>query len=203
MSVISIHTFTLTCALACFTGFAWSIKIFFGTPKNMSPNMGLTFLLGGIFAFIHIALIATRGQSNPIGEGIGSVFYLLSLALFFWALKSHKPGKLKQAFTPGFSKTINRKGPYRTLRHPFYSAYTLAWIGGVFSSNLPWLSVTVIIMFGLYWNDAEREEKDFLSGPLANSYKLYQKRTGKFIPLLGTNLLTRILNGGIGKKEGI
>ena len=37
-------------------------------------------------------------------------------------------------------------GPYRLVRHPIYTSYLMAWIGGVVLGGQPWLMITVVWM---------------------------------------------------------
>ena len=74
-------------------------------------------------------------------------------------------------------------GPYRYVRHPFYSSYILGWLAAVIA--VPCLATLVIFlgMTTIYWQAASSEERRFLASPLATDYERYRMHTGLFLPL--------------------
>ena len=77
---------------------------------------------------------------------------------------------------------FHERGPYRFVRHPFYLAYSIGWLPGPIVTLNPWLLLTNVWMGFLYYRAASLEERLFLEGPNAESYREYQQRTGMFLP---------------------
>ena len=68
------------------------------------------------------------------------------------------------------------------MRHPFYAAYTWAWIAGVILTRSPWAALTVMVMFIIYDRSARLEEGKFAHSELANEFTLYAARTSRYFP---------------------
>jgi protein-S-isoprenylcysteine O-methyltransferase Ste14 len=68
------------------------------------------------------------------------------------------------------------------VRHPFYLAYTLNWLGAAVAARhwAAWLGLAA--MLGFYGAAAAQEERKFLLGPLADNYTAYRRRAGTFLP---------------------
>ena len=76
------------------------------------------------------------------------------------------------------------QGPYRLIRHPFYTSYLLAWTAGYFASGSAWSILTVVAMVVLYKRAADLEERKFEVSKLRNSYAQYRQEVGQFVPRL-------------------
>jgi protein-S-isoprenylcysteine O-methyltransferase Ste14 len=102
--------------------------------------------------------------------------------LFFWALRAHGRRPLSAAFSPDEPAHLVDWGPYRFIRHPFYSAYLLTWLAGFVATARFALIPTIVVMFWIYWRAADLEEKKFAASPLAENYRRYSQLTGRFLP---------------------
>jgi protein-S-isoprenylcysteine O-methyltransferase Ste14 len=71
-------------------------------------------------------------------------------------------------------------GPYKYVRHPSYSAYFFL-IRGFFLAWLNLLTLPCFVAIPGYFLNVETEEK-MLVERFGDEYKLYQQRTGKFVP---------------------
>lgn len=73
-------------------------------------------------------------------------------------------------------------GPYRWVRHPFYSAFLLAL--GSAACALPHLGTLAALVLGITLLDrtAEREELRLLESSHQEVYRSYWQRTGRFLP---------------------
>jgi protein-S-isoprenylcysteine O-methyltransferase Ste14 len=98
------------------------------------------------------------------------------------ALRGHR---LTLAFSSDTPRFLVENGIYSRVRHPFYLAYTLTWLGGVIAVPGAWTLSTTIVMLILYWAAALLEEKKFASSDYAESYAAYRSRSGMFWPTLG------------------
>lgn len=112
--------------------------------------------------------------------------FALAQGVFWWSLACHGPERPGFAFIEVEPSVLTVRGPYRVVRHPIYASYLIAWVGGVVLAGQPWLTLTAIWMGFLYYRAASREERAFLSSPLAPSYASYRRRAGMFLPRVRT-----------------
>ena len=105
--------------------------------------------------------------------------YMGGLLLFLWAINTAK--RLNFAFGD-FSGKIICSGPYRFMRHPFYTSYSLVWTASTLLFNSPVLWITLIYLIAFYLSSAMSEEKAILSSEMAGEYESYCKDTNMFIP---------------------
>jgi protein-S-isoprenylcysteine O-methyltransferase Ste14 len=76
-------------------------------------------------------------------------------------------------------------GPYRAVRHPFYSSFTLALLAGLLAA--PGVLTMATLVAGLVGLGvtARREERRLLQSGLGDEYREYMRTTGRFVPTLG------------------
>jgi len=174
----------LFCLLAasCFVSFAWAIAGHFARPDGETPaEMRLLSVLGAIFtALQYCAIFASEFTVLP--STLGVVLYLASLSLFWWTVTATRKRRLSLAFSSDKPLHLLRNGPYRLIRHPFYTAYSLFWIAGLVATKKWWLLIPVFIILAFYVRAARLEEGKFSLSDLSDDYESYRKRTGMFLP---------------------
>ncbi len=141
-------------------------------------------LLVGCWQPSDVSLYGLEGAARWLLRGV----LLLSLGGVLWGIRSLKEFDAFgiQEFLSHVRKkqlhpaTLSVKGPYRFVRHPFYSCGIVAlWSAPVLSLDRLLLNVlfTVWIVFG-----AALEERD-LVGRFGEKYRLYQHTVPMFVPL--------------------
>lgn len=168
--------------LACLGSFTWAMRSFFVKPDRMTPGLTITLLAGVVFAVSHFFVILRSHDLHPIAVGAGIALYLLALAVFWWAISAHRAKPLAACFSEDEELHLVQHGPYRFVRHPFYSSYLLAWLAGGVATLNPWLLGTFAAMLILYLVAATGEEKKFATSSLASQYASYCGVTGRFLP---------------------
>ena len=170
-------------AFSCFASFLWSIRYFFKSSDKLSGGMKGVAFFGALFMVWQMGLLLFSPAKNGWGL-VALPLYFSSLALFWWAIRVnlHKP--LTYAYDLDQPQHLVQEGPYRYLRHPFYTAYSLTWMAGVLATDEPWLLLSVLVMGLLYRKAALQEEKKFISSPLGADYQRYRAQTGMFLPRL-------------------
>lgn len=160
---------------------------FFRSVEKPPPSLRLIQITGLIFTIAHAyALIQARTmQTIPGLLGLG--LYLLSCWLFWSCIRANRQKPLSLAFNSDQPEHLTAHGPYRWVRHPFYSSYLAAWLAGATASGQWWLLLSVAIMTAIYYFAARMEERKFLSSPLAAEYQKYRAQTGMFFPRLTRN----------------
>lgn len=124
--------------------------------------------------------MSRRGTSPlwPVSLGLFSS----SLAVFAAAVAASRYTPPTVAFDTDAPSFLLQYGPYRYVRHPFYLAYVLFWLGTAVAVNslLGW--VAPLVVTALYAEAAFREERKFASSDLAGAYSAYRARAGMFWP---------------------
>ena len=118
------------------------------------------------------------------GLGLGLACYGFANLVFWSALWAHGKARPAFAFITVKPSTLTRRGPYRLIRHPIYSAYLVAWLAGSIITGQPWLLATVAWMWLLYYVAARNEEKCFAQTSFRQDYDEYRNQTGMFFPRL-------------------
>jgi protein-S-isoprenylcysteine O-methyltransferase Ste14 len=76
---------------------------------------------------------------------------------------------------------IYTDGPYARVRHPFYLAYCLGWLGtAVAAGPIQW--IPAILLIAWYYRTAREEERHFAASGLSAEYARYRERTGLILP---------------------
>ena len=166
-------------ATACFATFSWGVKKHFRSTGAMPLGMKITSLLSlGLFvAFVWQVIQGVSGLW-PVALGL----FTGALAVFAAAVAASRHTPPTLAFDTDAPSFLLQHGPYRYVRHPFYLAYVLFWLGTAVAlpGLLGW--VAPVLMTALYIEAASREERKFAKSDLAGDYKAYRARAGMFWP---------------------
>src|SRR5262245_61660126 len=91
----------------------WAMRKFFTKPAGDDPRMKLIRLCGSVSAILNgIAIVVTPDVTALQGVS-GAALYVMALALFFSALRSHQRRPLSAAFSPDRPAHLVDWGPYR------------------------------------------------------------------------------------------
>ncbi len=175
------HISTAAVGLGTMLCFAAAIPLYFRRGPVSDGKRVLLVALIVCGAIQAAALVWTADVPSGWRAG-GLALFALAHAVFWSAVAAHGRHRPREAFSYDAPGRLVRTGPYRSVRHPFYLAYTVAWTAGAVATASPWLVSTVFVMFLLYRSAAAAEEASFLASGLAEEYRAYQRRTGMFLP---------------------
>jgi protein-S-isoprenylcysteine O-methyltransferase Ste14 len=164
---------------ACFAAFSWGVKGHFRSTGAMPPGMKLTSALSMAgFAWFLWHLTAGVSYAWPVTLALFSG----ALCIFFWAILAtrHTPPTL--AFDTDQPSFLLHHGPYRFVRHPFYLAYLMFWVGTAAAAQTLLAWAAPVIMTALYFHAATREEQKFATSDLSAAYAAYRSQAGMFLP---------------------
>jgi protein-S-isoprenylcysteine O-methyltransferase Ste14 len=168
--------------VGCVGSFAWGASRFFTRPAGVTPSMKLITGCSAVFGILHLLSILLS-QGLTAGRSLaGSALYAGSAGLFWWAIKTSTARPLSAAFSPDAPIHLVHDGPYRLIRHPLYTSYILTWTAGWIVSGQWWLIPTLALMIAIYFVASSAEEEKFTHSPLAEAYRQYRSRTGRFLP---------------------
>ena len=131
-----------------------------------------------------VSLLISPADDPNARTGLAFLLFVGSLALFWRAVAAFRTERPRIAFSPGVPDDLVTRGPYRLIRHPFYVAYTLSWIGGALGAP-NWATIAAVPVMGyLYVRAARAEETEIAHSPMGQEYANYKRRTGMFFPRL-------------------
>lgn len=171
-------------ALACFVTFAVGALIVFDRAGD--PGLGLlTIAVGALLSAIVETTELLACHPHPTWRWIvGGAGFVGSLVLFGRCTAVNRARPLTLAFAADLPTHLVDSGPYRRVRHPFYSSYMIAYLSGLIASMNLRLLPLILGMGTLYTRAARKEEAKFSASSLGQRYSLYRERTGMFIPRL-------------------
>ncbi len=169
--------------LFLFTGFIWVIVSWFKKGNEIERwEMKFVKIAGLLFILAHLSVAIYYPPTSVLFSLIGLCFLLLSGILFLWSIKSFNQQPPAVAFAGTIIRPLNTNGAYKIIRHPFYTSYSLAWIGGTIATQCWYLIISFFCMFFIYWRAANLEETQWLNSSHADTYQTYMKATGMFFP---------------------
>lgn len=163
--------------------FSWAIRGYFRPAVAGGARLRFAVVCGiACTTFTPIAFWLWTPRSSSLAI-LAVPLYLGSTALFVWAAVSNRAQRLALALTREAPTHLVTHGPYRYLRHPFYTSYLLTWLAGVLAVQHPTMVVPLIAMGTIYRIAANDEEQRFLDDPrFAADYRRLMASTGRFLP---------------------
>lgn len=162
--------------------YTWSLRAHFSSPA-MPDGAKLISLLVIATAAAYTLLIWLTAQPASL-QLAGLALELASAWLFWRAVLASRKARLRYAFDPEGPRGLVTDGPYRRVRHPFYTSYLMFWTGWALATASIWAIVPVIAFVVIYVVAARREEELFAATPMAPEYAAYRARTGFLLPRL-------------------
>jgi protein-S-isoprenylcysteine O-methyltransferase Ste14 len=172
----------LTCLFALHLSFLWGRIAFFRIDGPTPPAVRLIEAAGTTSAVAGAALIVTRPGASMALDVAALLVVTLSALLFAWGARTVRRHQLTAAFSADIPTELVTTGAFRRIRNPFYTAYLLAHAMPVLASRSGWSALPVVWMTAIYMRAVFVEERKFLASPLADAYRRYQSRTGRFLP---------------------
>lgn len=120
-----------------------------------------------------------------VAQLAGVIIGALSLWLFFRTIRASRDRGLHFAFDPDNPVSLVTTGPYRVVRHPFYTSYLIFWVAMTLGTWSPLGIVVLAMLTAMYTYAARTEEAKFAATPMAGEYAEYRNRAGMFWPKLG------------------
>lgn len=170
----------LTVGIIIFVWISWAVKYHFVADRMPLGMKFISFLsIIGIVSFGWLLL--TDGQSERCLIA-SLIIFALSAVVFWRALVATLEQQFGLAFDAKTPERFVSTGLYRYIRHPFYTAYLLFWLGcTIATAHL--VSLSILLMLGLlYTITALREENSFAASQFSDAYANYRNKAGLFWP---------------------
>jgi protein-S-isoprenylcysteine O-methyltransferase Ste14 len=157
-----------------------------GHFKSKQMPAGANLVSATVLASLAISLYLLWTTEAPLAAQIVAlVLQALSLWLFFRTIAASREGALHFAFDVDNPVSLVTSGPYRYVRHPFYTSYLIFWTGLALGTWSPWAAPVLLLIFVMYTVAARSEEAKFSRTEMSADYAAYRGRTGMFWPKLG------------------
>lgn len=183
INIQSIH-YGLFVLAACFFAAMIGVSAFFFVVQNSAAKIAKRAI--GVLATTSAAAVLwmlwTEPSHNWISLLVSGSLFLYALVVFVSALKASAQSPLDFAFSSRQSDSLLSAGPYRWIRHPFYSSYVASWAAAAIGAPSLITIGVACVMIPIYFVAASREEHAFLSSDLRQEYLSYQQRTSMFVP---------------------
>ncbi len=168
--------------LAIFLLFAWAIRSHFRSVKTPAGIHLISVL--GVLTVAATLVALWSSPPAPAWAALGLGAQVAGATLFAAALRATRQQRLSLAFDNDVPAFLVASGPYRWVRHPFYAAYTVFWIGCAAASRSTWALIGGATLLACYIAAALREEAKFEASTLRETYRDYRRRAGFMWPNL-------------------
>lgn len=170
-------------SLSVIAQYSWSLKAHFNSPKMPAGTVVISIVVLATAA-IYTTLLWIESQPW-LATLVGLAIEGLALWLFWSAIKASRAARLKMAFDVQNPHGLVTTGPYRYLRHPFYTSYLIFWVGWAIATWSLWSVLPLVVITVIYVLAALGEERKFSRTAMAADYANYRQKTGFFWPKLG------------------
>jgi protein-S-isoprenylcysteine O-methyltransferase Ste14 len=150
-----------------------------GSGRRMRMHQAVAIVVG----LAHVGTLAGSRNLVALRIMVAIALYLGGLGLFLWAQEAVKRRPPYLAFADTPPDSLADSGPYRYVRHPFYTANIVVWFAGVVATANLWLMATALWMTMRYAVAAAEEELAYEYTAFASQYRRYRARTGMFLPM--------------------
>lgn len=154
-------------------------KHFKSKEMPAGANLVTTAVLAALAVFL---LLVWTGSAPWPAVVAGLLLEGLALWMFHSTAAASRNGGLHFAFDKENPVSLVTSGPYRFVRHPFYTSYLIFWTGLAIGTWTPWAVPVLGAMAVIYTVAARDEERKFSNSPMAAEYAVYRSRTGMFWP---------------------
>lgn len=140
-------------------------------------------LLNGSILLLFIPVPGLRERFVPLNNtvvAIGFAVQIGSALLGVWA-RRHLGRNWSGAISSTEGHQLIRSGPYRSIRHPIYTAMIGMGVGTSLISGELHALLAAIILIGAYLRKLRMEEKH-LHKLFGDEYRVYSRETGALIP---------------------
>lgn len=155
---------------------------FFRLPDGIPLGVRIVQCIGTIMSLLHFVVLLFSSYPTATPDAVAAFLYVASFILFWSAIHVHSSRPPAACCTPDLPAQLIVFSPHHWARHPFYTAYMLAWLASAFATYQPWLSFSLVPTSILYIRAAHDEEHIFQWNALAPDFEHYCNKTGMFSP---------------------
>ncbi|MFZ2101343.1 MAG: isoprenylcysteine carboxylmethyltransferase family protein [Oricola sp.] len=167
-------------AIFCLGSSVWAVFGHFNAAE-MQPGAKVVSLFSLGSGAVLLVLVWLLPQPH-LAAIVGVVVMVVAELLFWSAIRATRKANLLAAFAIENPHALVMTGPYRFIRHPFYTSYLLYWAGYSIATWTVWSIPLFVGLAVMYWRAAADEEAKFSRTGMAETYADYMRGTGRFFP---------------------
>ena len=167
-------------ALTIFGQHIWALRGHFASERMTGGARVIS--VGALTSCVLLLVLTWTVEQPPLAQLAGIAVMGVSLILFWAAVRASSKARLRFAFDEALPNSLVTFGPYRHVRHPFYTSYLMFWSGWAIASWSLWGLAPIVIMGVLYTIAARYEEKLLIGSGMSSAYRQYRNSTGMFWP---------------------
>lgn len=167
----------------------WSIQALKAAPATRAESKESRrfheILLNGSLLLLFVPVPGLRERFLPLNKVVVAIGFALQIAsalLGVWA-RRHLGRNWSGAISSAEGHQLIRSGPYRSIRHPIYSAMIGMGIGTTIISGELHALIAAVILVGAYWRKMRLEEQH-LRTLFEDEYEAYSRETSALVPWL-------------------
>lgn len=119
-----------------------------------------------------------------IADGVAVILSVVSIALIAMTVGTHRVPLALWHQDNDAPAAIVTWGPYRHIRHPFYTSFLLVFMAAVLACPHTLTLVCLFYSFVALSVTAEKEEKRLARSEFGDEYRRYMSGSGRFFPRL-------------------
>lgn len=176
---------TLLLVFINFLSYGLSIFVVFRafSSDGFDPKFYIIKFLSPVFWFYTLWVMYT-GNYDTYNLVFTSMINCFAFIVFLLASRSTKKNKFDIIFSKAAPDKVHVEGPYRWVRHPFYTSYILCYLSVVFFTQNLIVALMGLLLVITYIIAAKDEEANLLGSNFGDKYKEYKSKTGMFFPKL-------------------
>jgi protein-S-isoprenylcysteine O-methyltransferase Ste14 len=180
-----IHWLLAGSSFAVVAFFAGGLTLYF--ERSPRPLWVLTLHYSSmVLAALQTAAVLFLPTRSDGWVAAGIVMYIAAVAVFLSAIESAQRTRLQRSFVDHpLPDRLITDGAFKWVRHPFCTGYLLGALAGPVAIDHLVMFLIALPLVVISVSAAVREERVWLSGPRADEYRAYRRRTGMFIPFIG------------------
>ena len=162
--------------------FTWALNNHFQSDET--PTGTKVILAASVTTGLGLLVLLWIGSQPPAAQLIGMAIEICSAGLFAATLAATRETRFRLAFDDELPDQLVRSGPYKYIRHPFYTSYLIYWSGFALAT-FSWLALPLLLLIGSIYTFAARgEDRQFAMSDLAEQHAQYRQHAGMFWPRL-------------------
>lgn len=179
-----VHKLVVLSTASNFLSFFLSVIIIFKKDGEFHQlKLNILRFTSLLFWFYSLSILFFN-QTHGLKISILYVIAQLILFVFFWINTKYVKDKFAIIHSKLQPQQLTKIGPYKLVRHPFYSTYMVCYVlTSLYTNTLIIWSICLLLLLQ-YISAAREEETIILLTDKKNDYLEYRKNTWMFIPYI-------------------